>query len=170
MMEGVLSFLDGDYEELGFLAWSWPNGNGHVFNYIYRDGWYYFIDLTHYTSDVMTPETGNMAAYRCVERPLGSLHKAKDPQAYIDYYLRSADNDPPARFRMYKGDHVMPLACVRDEDGNATLYVPEEYEFTEYAGVKFTAMVKRGRLWACQFHPEKSGRIGLELLKEWLSC
>ena len=29
-------------------------------------------------------------------------------------------------------------------------------------------MVKKGRLWACQFHPEKSGRVGLELLKEWL--
>jgi len=41
---------------------------------------------------------------------------------------------------------------------------------TEYAGVKFTSMVKKGRLWACQFHPEKSGRLGLELLKEWLSC
>ena len=41
---------------------------------------------------------------------------------------------------------------------------------TEYAGVKFTSMVKKGRLWACQFHPEKSGRLGLELLKEWLAC
>lgn len=39
---------------------------------------------------------------------------------------------------------------------------------TEYAGVKFTAMVKKGRLWACQFHPEKSGRIGLALLDDWL--
>ena len=48
--------------------------------------------------------------------------------------------------------------------------VPETEGVTEYAGVKFTAMVKKGRLWACQFHPEKSGRIGLELLKEWLSC
>jgi len=41
---------------------------------------------------------------------------------------------------------------------------------TEYAGVKFTAMVRKGSLWACQFHPEKSGRLGLELIKEWLSC
>ena len=48
--------------------------------------------------------------------------------------------------------------------------VPETVGVTEYAGVKFTAMVKKGRLWACQFHPEKSGRIGLELIKEWLSC
>lgn len=44
------------------------------------------------------------------------------------------------------------------------------FGMTEYAGVKFTSMVKKGRLWACQFHPEKSGRLGLELLKEWLSC
>ena len=41
---------------------------------------------------------------------------------------------------------------------------------TEYAGVKFTAMVKKGNLWATQFQPEKSGRLGLELIKEWLAC
>ncbi|MBQ6136870.1 MAG: imidazole glycerol phosphate synthase subunit HisH [Kiritimatiellae bacterium] len=41
---------------------------------------------------------------------------------------------------------------------------------TEYAGTGFTSMVRRGALWACQFHPEKSGRIGLNLLKGWLSC
>jgi len=46
--------------------------------------------------------------------------------------------------------------------------IPETVGVTEYAGVKFTAMVKRGKLWACQFHPEKSGRIGLDLLDEWL--
>lgn len=39
---------------------------------------------------------------------------------------------------------------------------------TEYAGVRFTAMIKKDRLWACQFHPEKSGRTGLELMREWL--
>lgn len=41
---------------------------------------------------------------------------------------------------------------------------------TAYAGVEFTAFARRGRLWACQFHPEKSGRVGLDLIKEWLSC
>ena len=39
----------------------------------------------------------------------------------------------------------------------------------EYAGVEFSAMVRRGNLWACQFHPEKSGRAGLKLLSDWLS-
>ena len=37
-----------------------------------------------------------------------------------------------------------------------------------YAGVTFTAMVRRGNLWACQFHPEKSGRIGLNLIRAWM--
>lgn len=47
--------------------------------------------------------------------------------------------------------------------------VPETVGVTEYAGVRFTAMARRGRLWACQFHPEKSGRVGLELLRYWLA-
>lgn len=35
---------------------------------------------------------------------------------------------------------------------------------TEYAGVRFASAVGRGCLAATQFHPEKSGRIGLRLL------
>ena len=38
----------------------------------------------------------------------------------------------------------------------------------DYAGVTFTAMVEKGNLWACQFHPEKSGKVGLKLLNDWL--
>ena len=41
---------------------------------------------------------------------------------------------------------------------------------TEYAGVEFTAAVRRGNVFATQFHPEKSGRLGLEILKGWLAC
>ena len=48
--------------------------------------------------------------------------------------------------------------------------VPETVGVTEYAGVSFTAMARRGRLWACQFHPEKSGNVGLRLLRDWLAC
>lgn len=41
---------------------------------------------------------------------------------------------------------------------------------TEFAGVKFTSVVQRGLITATQFHPEKSGTVGLDLLKGWLSC
>ena len=40
---------------------------------------------------------------------------------------------------------------------------------TDYAGVTFTSAVQKGALLACQFHPEKSGRVGLELLRRWLA-
>jgi glutamine amidotransferase len=41
---------------------------------------------------------------------------------------------------------------------------------TEYAGVEFSSAVRRGNLIATQFHPEKSGRLGLALLKDFVSC
>ena len=41
---------------------------------------------------------------------------------------------------------------------------------TSYAGVDFTAAVCRGSLFATQFHPEKSGKSGLELLSRFMSA
>ena len=40
----------------------------------------------------------------------------------------------------------------------------------EFEGVEFSSAVRRGNLLATQFHPEKSGRLGLALLKDFVSC
>ena len=39
---------------------------------------------------------------------------------------------------------------------------------TEYAGLEFACVVGEGNLLATQFHPEKSGRPGLDLLAAFL--
>jgi len=40
---------------------------------------------------------------------------------------------------------------------------------TDYGG-KVTAAVARGNVMGCQFHPEKSGEIGLRILKAFCEC
>ncbi|MBI2438565.1 MAG: imidazole glycerol phosphate synthase subunit HisH [Lentisphaerae bacterium] len=49
--------------------------------------------------------------------------------------------------------------------------VPPEQDLvlgeTEYAGVRFASIVARSNLAATQFHPEKSGRLGLQLLNNF---
>jgi len=39
---------------------------------------------------------------------------------------------------------------------------------TEY-GLRFTSVLWRNNLFACQFHPEKSQMLGLQLLKNFAS-
>ena len=41
-------------------------------------------------------------------------------------------------------------------------------ESTTYEGFEFTASMRDGPLWACQFHPEKSQLAGAEFLSAWL--
>jgi imidazole glycerol-phosphate synthase subunit HisH len=40
--------------------------------------------------------------------------------------------------------------------------------WAEHGGDRFVAAVENGPLWATQFHPEKSGDAGAELLKNWI--
>ena len=49
--------------------------------------------------------------------------------------------------------------------------IPVEKEIiatTTFYGVEFVSSIKKGNLFACQFHPEKSGKIGLKLLENFL--
>lgn len=38
---------------------------------------------------------------------------------------------------------------------------------TEY-GVEYTSIIEKGNIFAVQFHPERSGKIGIQLLKNWV--
>ncbi len=50
---------------------------------------------------------------------------------------------------------------VKPEDSDLTVAT------TEY-GVEYTSVIEKGNIYAVQFHPEKSSRLGLHLLKNWI--
>jgi len=39
---------------------------------------------------------------------------------------------------------------------------------SEYGGHEFCAAVKKGNIYGCQFHPERSGEIGLSIIKNFI--
>ncbi len=56
--------------------------------------------------------------------------------------------------------HSLAAVCATDEDILAT---------ADYAR-EFPAMVRNGNVWGTQFHPEKSGAIGLRMLRKFIEC
>ncbi len=46
---------------------------------------------------------------------------------------------------------------------------PPLVTWAEHGGDRFVAAVENGPLWATQFHPEKSGDAGAQLLRNWVS-
>jgi glutamine amidotransferase len=40
--------------------------------------------------------------------------------------------------------------------------------WTEYEGSRFPAVIRHGRTWGVQFHPEKSGAAGVQLIRNFL--
>ena len=47
---------------------------------------------------------------------------------------------------------------------------PADVVATTEHGIEFAAAVGRENIWGCQFHPEKSGDIGLRMLRRFVAC
>ena len=94
------------------------------------------------------------------------------------------DGDSSSEFGTFKVPHVgwnslhitrdsWLLAGVRSGDqvyfthSYAAPITPECVASTTY-GIKFASVVERGHLTGVQFHPEKSGRVGLSILNNFL--
>ncbi|WP_080794166.1 imidazole glycerol phosphate synthase subunit HisH [Corynebacterium pacaense] len=48
------------------------------------------------------------------------------------------------------------------------LTAPPLVSWAQHEGDRFVAAVENGALWATQFHPEKSGDAGAQLLRNWI--
>ena len=115
--------LDGDYDEIGYIATSQRDGNGHVFNYILQDGWYYMIDLTHYRTDwiATATEDGTLDSYYSSDPILGNIHKTRSMEAYADY-IQATFGDPPGLIVKYTAADVPAVDSVRSQSGIEITY------------------------------------------------
>ena len=115
--------LDGDYDEIGYIATSQRDGNGHVFNYILQDGWYYMIDLTHYRTDwiATATEDGTLDSYYSSDPILGNIHKTRSPEAYAEY-IQATFGDPPGLIVKYTAADVPAVDSVRSQSGIEITY------------------------------------------------
>lgn len=128
--------LRDDYEEVGTIAYSNADGSGHIFNYIFHEGFYYFIDLTHYRTDFQdgaAVETGFMSSYYNSDFIAGAIHKTADPEAYIQYFLSVASNGP-ALFFLSPDDECPPATGIHGDDGVITIVRPDTAQITAYPG------------------------------------
>lgn len=102
--------LDGDYEEVGYIATSQRDGSGHIFNYILHEDWYYIIDLTHYrATDIMSAtEDGELNSYYATDFIAGNIHKTQNIQNYVNY-IQNVYNDPPGLMFMYTAENCLAV-------------------------------------------------------------
>ena len=106
----LIYLLEDDYDDWGTMHYQESDGSGHVINYFHVDGFYYFIDMTHYRNDFAESavEDGNKNTYRNTDFIAGNIHKASSPEAYVNYCLKEF-NTPPSFFYMIKGHEVPDL-------------------------------------------------------------
>lgn len=71
---------------------------------------------------------------------------------------------PRSNGAAYFQEHMYFVHSCRAVDVPADTVVAE----CEYGGEIFPAVVRRDNLFATQFHPEKSGGAGLQLLRDWI--
>jgi hypothetical protein len=115
-ISNLMNFLlEGDYGEVGFIAYLQSDGSGHVFNYIKYNNLYYFIDLTHYRNDFMCTavEDGTLASYYDSDFIAGNVHETVKIEDYVKYY-RDNSNDPSELWSLYMAKNCLPIGSVND--------------------------------------------------------
>jgi glutamine amidotransferase len=88
----------------------------------------------------------------------------------------------PGRVRKLLGPKVPHVGWSALDDGgdgqsvyfvHSYVAIPESADHVvatfEYGGEIHAATVRRGAVWGTQFHPEKSGEVGLAILRRWVN-
>lgn len=73
-------------------------------------------------------------------------------------------SDGPMKTDLTDGDSVYFVHSLYTETADEG-----DIQATAQYGIPFAAAVRRGNVWGCQFHPEKSSSVGLQILKNWVN-
>lgn len=119
--------LKDDYDELGYIGFSFENGSGHVFNYIKEGDYYYVIDLEQYETidknkHYTAPETGNLDDLWRNGSFSGNIIKVKALSDYVNYCVRMWNQNSPGLFVTYVADNVLPLDSVKNGNNMEITY------------------------------------------------
>lgn len=94
----------------------------------------------------------------------GTVEKIETPYKlpHIGWNSLRIVNGNPLTAGLSDGDYVyfVHSFCARTE-------LPQDLALTTDYGLAVTAMVARGNVFGCQFHPEKSGDVGMTILKNF---
>jgi imidazole glycerol-phosphate synthase subunit HisH len=110
-----------------------------------------------------TSEEGEGAGLAAFHGHVRKLHARRVPQmgwndvevATPDPLFDGVDN----MLAYYANSYIAEMA----DEGNVLAW-------TEYEGERFPAAVRRDRTWGVQFHPEKSGREGLRIIRNFIEA
>lgn len=124
-------YLEGVYEDCGYLSFNRPNGSGHIMNYIFQDDWYYLIDMTPYVIDEEQKEfyeTGKKVDYIKSKNVTGILTKCKSLKEYAMFYdsIQMTKGYNFIYFK-HKGTTVPPIS-VETYGEKIDIIYPQGYE------------------------------------------
>ncbi len=92
-------------------------------------------------------------------RPIADVIPANLKIPHIGWNALHFQKESPL-FRYIKdGDHVYFVHSFYAADCDESVIATSEY------GAELTAAVAKGNIYGCQFHPEKSGSVGLSILR-----
>lgn len=94
-----------------------------------------------------------------------SVRKGSDSYGIKDMTLDSDSNQGEGKGE--RPDHFYFVHSYK-APFDSNLHQDWALSLTQYGKELFLSSIQKGNVFATQFHPEKSGRAGLELLKKWL--
>jgi hypothetical protein len=83
--------INGKYPETGYIGFFRPDVSGHVINYIYKNNWYYIIDISAMENNFIMDcckETGNRLDLLKAKYITGCCYKTTDVSYFVKFHSR----------------------------------------------------------------------------------